>query len=267
MILQAFIGNFSRLLTKMVEDEVGMLLGIPGEIEKLRNTVFDIQCVLSDAEKKQTNSTAIKRWLLQLKDVMYDADDLIDLCQIKADDRHKFYDYLSSSKLRCGINLLSCFHNPVFAHKIGTKFEEINRRLDEISKKKSDLALIELLDDAPEELDIGYKSDSSVVQADIVGDKIEEDTEMLVKWLTTEELGMKENIYIVAVLGMPGIGKTTLAKKVFNDPRIEEEFHLKIWVCVSKNLKEVELLKCVICEIGGEHVRCRGGEIRARANA
>ncbi|KAF3325240.1 hypothetical protein FCM35_KLT10311 [Carex littledalei] len=40
---------------------------------------------------------------------------------------------------------------------------------------------------------------------------------------------------------MGGIGKSTLAKKIFNDPRIEDEFQLKIWVCVSKEVKGEEV--------------------------
>ncbi|KAJ4806695.1 Disease resistance protein (CC-NBS-LRR) [Rhynchospora pubera] len=199
MILQAFVGNISSRLTKMSADEVGMLLGIPGQIEKLVNTVRDIQCVLSDAERKQINSSAIQRWLMELKDVMYDADDLIDTWQIKTED---------------------C---------------ELNSRLEEISKKKSDLGLNELLEDVRpfkhrrSNSDVSLKTDPSIVLADIVGDKIEEDTELLVKWLTTEEKGVTENVKVFAVVGMPGIGKTTLAKK------------------------GAELLKCIIREAGGCH--------------
>ncbi|KAJ4780742.1 Disease resistance protein (CC-NBS-LRR) [Rhynchospora pubera] len=243
----------------MAADEVGMLLGIPGEMEKLIETVRDIQCVLSDAEQKQTSSSAIKRWLLQLKDVMYDADDLMDICRIKAEDRHGRYDFLSSSKVSCGIRFLSCFHNPLFAHKIGKRIKDLNSSMDEISKKKSDLGLVELQDvvrpfnTSHEYSDISRQTDPSVALADLVGGKIEEDTDLLVKWLTLEEMSGKENVSAVAIVGMPGIGKTTLAKRVFNDPRIQEVFHLKFWVCVSKDLKGVELLKCIIREAGGNH--------------
>ncbi|KAJ4772088.1 Disease resistance protein (CC-NBS-LRR) [Rhynchospora pubera] len=261
MILDAFLGNFSSLLAKMAEDEVGMLLGVPGEIEKLGRIVRDIQCVLSDAERKQTKGSAIERWLLQLKDVMYDADDLMDLFQIKAEERHARYDNnLSSSKFGCGINMFACFRNPIFAHKIGTQIQELNSRLDEISKNKSSLGLIESQEVFGQSYiscrysDFGKKTDPSVVLADIVGDKIEEDTTMLVDSLTTDdEESVKENVSVVAIVGMPGIGKSTLAKKVFHDPEIQREFPLRIWVCVSKDLKEVQLLKCIIPEAGDDH--------------
>ncbi|XP_078168403.1 putative disease resistance protein RGA3 [Carex rostrata] len=260
MILDAFLSKFSELLLQMVQAEVGMLLGIPGQIEKLSETVRDIQCVLADAKRKQSKSSFIERWLMELKDVMYDADDIIDLCQIKAKDRLAGSSSHSSSNARCGCPLLSCFQNPVFAHKIGSKIKDINSRLDGIAKRKTDLGLIEFqISSGPSDLVprvdsiITRKTDSLVVLDDIVGEKIEEDTKMLVNWLTEEEKSARENILVLAIVGMGGIGKTTLASKIFNDRRIEEEFQLKIWVCVSKKVKGVELLKSVIRATGGDH--------------
>ncbi|KAJ3685004.1 hypothetical protein LUZ61_014168 [Rhynchospora tenuis] len=257
MMLDAFLGNFSNLLMNMVSDEVDMLLGIPGEIEKLHKTVLDIQCVLFDAERKQTDSKAIERWLMELKDVMYDADDLMDLCQIKAEDRRTRYNHPSCLKFSCDFNLLSCFRNPVFAHKVGKMVKELNSRLDQIAKQKSGLDLqhvVGLSNVHCGRSDISRITDSIIVPDDIVGDKIKEDTKLLVEWLTTEENSVKENVSAVAIVGMPGIGKTTLAKRVFNDLRIQEEFRdLKIWVCVSNDLKDVELLKSIIRQAGGDH--------------
>ncbi|KAF3325261.1 disease resistance RPP13-like protein 1 [Carex littledalei] len=190
---------------------------------------------------------------MQLKDVMYDADDVIDLCQIKAKERLAG----SSSHSRCGFPLLSCFGNPFFAHEIGSKIKDINSRLEGIAKRRTDLGLTQspiFPTHGVRRVDsiISRKTDPLIVLDDIVGEKIEEDTELLVNWLTEEEKGVRENVLVAAIVGMGGIGKTTLAKTIFNDPRIQEEFQLKIWVCVSKEVKGVELLKCVIREAGEE---------------
>ncbi|XP_078151071.1 putative disease resistance protein RGA3 [Carex rostrata] len=259
MILDAFLSKFTDFLMQMVSDEVGKLLGIPGQIEKLRETVCDIQCVLADAERKQSNDTTIERWLKQLKDVMYDADDVIDLCQIKAKERIAGSSSNSSSNARCGIPLLSCFRNPFFSHEIGSKIKDINSRLEEIAKRRANLGLIQSqICPGPShrvrrvDSIISIKTDPLIVVDDIVGEKIEEDTEMLVNWLTEEEKGVGENVRVVAIIGMGGIGKSTLAKKIFNDQRIKDEFQLKIWVCVSKEVKGVEVLNSVIRQAGEE---------------
>ncbi|XP_078153217.1 putative disease resistance protein RGA3 [Carex rostrata] len=260
MILDAFLPKFNELLMQMAQDEVGMLLDIPGQIEKLNKTVCDIQCVLADAERKKSKGSAIERWLMQLKDVMYDADDVIDLCQMKVKERLAASSSHSSTNARYGCHLLSCFRNPLFAHEIGYKIKDINSRLQEIAKSKATLGLTEsplfygpFVPGNRVDSMISRKTDPAVVQADIVGEQIEQDTELLVNWLIEEEKDVRENIVVAAIVGMGGIGKTTLAKRIFNDKRIGEAFQLKIWVCISKEVKGVEVLKCMIREAGGEH--------------
>ena len=194
------------------------------------------------------------------RSVMYDADDVIDLCQIKAKESLASSSLYSSSNAPCGFPFLSCFRNPFFAHEIGYKIKDINTRLEGIAKRRAYLGLAESkIFPTPSgrvrQVDsiINRKTDPSIVVDDIVGEKIEEDTEMLVNLLTEEEKGVRENVCVVAIVGMGGIGKSTLAKKIFRDLRIQDEFPLKIWVCISKEVKIVELLKCVIREAGGEH--------------
>jgi nucleoside-triphosphatase THEP1 len=57
---------------------------------------------------------------------------------------------------------------------------------------------------------------------------------------------------VVAIVGVGGIGKTTLAQQLFNDHTIESEFTKKIWLSVNKDFRETELLKRVITEAEGD---------------
>ncbi|KAL3518755.1 hypothetical protein ACH5RR_021344 [Cinchona calisaya] len=64
-------------------------------------------------------------------------------------------------------------------------------------------------------------------------------------------LGGSSQQDVVSIVGMPGIGKTTLAKKVYNDARVTYHFHTRAWCCVSQVYSKRELLHEILSNISG----------------
>ncbi|XP_042012938.1 putative disease resistance protein At1g50180 [Salvia splendens] len=52
-----------------------------------------------------------------------------------------------------------------------------------------------------------------------------------------------------SVIGMAGVGKTTLAKKVFDDPAIQRHFELRAWVKVGRKCESNETLRCILAQL------------------
>ena len=134
-VLDAMVPYVKNLIAGMAEEEVNMLLGVSGEITKLEDNTESIKAFLADAERRRITEQSVQRWVNKLKDAMYDATDILDLCQLEADKRRESEDGCMDEKApSCCQSLLFCLRNPVFAHKIGSRIKELNQRLDDIRK-------------------------------------------------------------------------------------------------------------------------------------
>ncbi|CDP10338.1 unnamed protein product [Coffea canephora] len=63
-----------------------------------------------------------------------------------------------------------------------------------------------------------------------------------------------EQVEIVPIVGMAGLGKTTLAKKVYNDSSVTCYFHIRLWCTVSQEFNMKNVLLQILCS-DGKHSR------------
>ncbi|AES63919.2 putative disease resistance RPP13-like protein 1 [Medicago truncatula] len=101
-------------------------------VQRLNNTLYAVEAVLNDVEQKQFKDSAIKKWLDDLKDAVYVADDLFDHICTKAATR--------KNKEVSTTNYFSPFFN--FEERdMVYKLEDIVARLEYILKINNILGL------------------------------------------------------------------------------------------------------------------------------
>ncbi|XP_034680811.1 disease resistance protein Pik-2-like isoform X2 [Vitis riparia] len=70
-----------KILTKLgslAVQEIELACGVREELKKLGDTLTTIKVVLLDAEERHDREHAVENWVRRFKDVIYDADDLLD---------------------------------------------------------------------------------------------------------------------------------------------------------------------------------------------
>ncbi|XP_042378562.1 putative disease resistance protein At3g14460 isoform X2 [Zingiber officinale] len=83
MVLDFFVSKFIAATTNMMETEIFKVLGVNKEIKTLQERLGAINGYLRQAERKRHGNDEIDLWVRKLKDIMYDIDDVIDLCMIE----------------------------------------------------------------------------------------------------------------------------------------------------------------------------------------
>ncbi|KAG5053935.1 hypothetical protein JHK85_006445 [Glycine max] len=199
-------------------------------LQKLETTLRVVGAVLDDAEKKQITNTNVKHWLNDLKHAVYEADDLLD---------HVFTKAATQNKVR---NFFSRFSD----RKIDSKLEDIVVTLESHLKLKESL---DLKESAVENLSWKAPSTSLEDGSHIYGR--EEDKEAIIKLLSEDNSDGSE-VSVVPIVGMGGVGKTTLAQLVYNDENLKQIFDFKAWVCVSQEFDILKVTKTITEAVTGK---------------
>ncbi|XP_022746275.1 putative disease resistance RPP13-like protein 1 isoform X4 [Durio zibethinus] len=208
-------------------------------VKKLKPALMSVKAVLDDAEDKQITNPSVKDWVAELKDAVYDTDDLLDEIATEAlRSRLEAEDETTSTKVSRFISSLNPFNSDM-----DSKLEEIVERIEYLVNQKDILGLKEC---RREKLFHRSPATSLVDESRVYGR--DDEKEAIMKLLHPEN-STENQIDVIPIVGMGGVGKTTLAQLIYNDKRVEEWFDLKTWVCVSEEFDALRVTKTILEEI------------------
>ncbi|GLT63808.1 hypothetical protein SLA2020_363420, partial [Shorea laevis] len=194
---------------------------------KLRDSLKFTQSLIDDAERKlgKESDDPVRLWSQHLQSLAYDVEDVLDEC-----------DY---EDLRCRVETPGKERKrSSFTSDIVDKIKDINVRFDELKKRARLLNLVSR-EVHPTAMQLP-KTDSVLGDSKVFGRG--DDIKRILGILD----GLREKQYLVSglsIVGMGGLGKTTVARSIYKKAKEEKRYDLVAWVCVSEDFNEETILR------------------------
>lgn len=235
-VVSFVVGKLGDLLI----EEARLLYDVRDQFEWIVGELRRMQCFLKDADAKQKEDERVRNWVKEIRDVSYDAEDVIDtfiLTQTaQASQRTRRRRFLCVKWYICIVSELTT------RHRVAKKIQHIKMKIGDISSSLQTYGIRDINDGGQEaRLNIRRRSYALYEEPDLIG--MQESMATLKEQLINEEARR----CVISIVGMGGSGKTTLAKKVYRDVKDNFDCHAFIYLSQQYKITNVliNIMECV----------------------
>ncbi|GAB4841626.1 hypothetical protein Ancab_022340 [Ancistrocladus abbreviatus] len=243
---ELFLGAFLQVLFDRIASQPVLDFFQRDGLDKSRLSYLEtvllmLEPVLDNAEEKQFTSGRVKEWLHRLKAAVFDAEDLLD--QIAAKNLPSSVE-LEPESQSWGVVVRNFVSSPFnsFEKKAASRIDDIIQILDSMA---SQIPILGLTAGASLSTASQTRSTTSLMkESEVYGRKEEKDR--IIQLLLSQENEIGRAMGGVAIVGMGGMGKTTLARSIYHDDGFEGRFDKKLWIHVSNDFDVVGVTRSAL---------------------
>ena len=230
-------------------DQYNVMEGMEKQHKILKRQLPAILDIMADAEKQASRRGGVKAWLEKLKTVAYEANDVFDEFEYEALRRRAKKNGHITKLGMAGVKLFPTHNRVVFRIRMGNKLSSIVEAIKVLVEEMKDFGFDKLQPEAPA-WNKWREMDSIIVDPkNIVSRSREKERKKIIEILLSHQASSGD-LLVLPIVGMGGLGKTTLAQLIYNDPRVQEQFQLLKWVCVSDDFNVCNIANKV-CNASG----------------
>ncbi|GKU99312.1 hypothetical protein SLEP1_g12180 [Rubroshorea leprosula] len=236
LVLGPIVDATISKVISVATEQINLAVSWKAELRRLCNKLTMIRALLEDADRRQVEGSAVKLWLENLRDVAREAEDVVDEVVY---ERLKQEVWIQK-QMKKKVCLFFTFSNPfIFRLKMANKIKNLIASIVEINEEAKQFGLQSrnATHESRSNPQTAYSSPSYCPR--VIGR--ENDVSKIVDLLI--DPNNEESLSVISVVGMGGLGKTTLAKSVQNHEKIVRNFGKTIFICVSEVFDVKKILK------------------------
>ncbi|WCJ32478.1 Disease resistance RPP13-like protein 4 [Euphorbia peplus] len=228
-IVDALIQILAEQVFTTLQTQAYFAVDFQEQFEVMKTKLDRIKALLADTENLKTKKQIVKATLASLRDLVFEADNILTDCLLRSDYQ------------KDGSCTTLSFQKPIFCYQTGKKLKQINAKMEMMEQSLgANLKAQDLNEQDNNSYHVLKYTSQYYDPSEIIG--LESDLEKLKGWI----FGTTNKLHRIGITGMGGLGKTTIAQKIFNDKIVINHFEKMLWVSVSRTSSAERIMRSML---------------------
>ncbi|GLJ20223.1 hypothetical protein SUGI_0367020 [Cryptomeria japonica] len=223
VVVDLVLEKLGGMLIEEISKGVSLFCNFRSDFQWLSKKLTMLRDYLRDADAQSAHKPSVKKWLLEVEDIAWDAEDILDECAVQSKGTNN---ESPQSSCVCAFS----YSQLVFRYKMARRIKDVKDRMRSIMEDAAELNLVGDVTHADQPSTSTPQNarwrGSSVIETASRPVAIESKVQDVVRLLDDPAAP------VIAVVGMGGVGKTFLLQNAFD--RAKGRFEQSVWLAISQ---------------------------------